>query len=331
MSASKWLKSRGILRVVGSDTVKFLQGLVTVNIHRLCPKHESIPEKSLFGAFLNRKGRIEHTALLVTGTQRRNDGCPEEIFVDCHRDSTEPLLKHLVKHRMRAKVDIDDFSAEMAVAAHTPDTETADDRFMEDPRLSVLHRRALVPLAEASQLDVGDVEYEIRRVLLGVPDGPDFKDQPLPLNLALHMLSAVDFDKGCYLGQELTARTHFTGVLRKRITPVAIGVDAETVQTALERNETPEELLNKSIVLKPETKLYAAAAGAQGGRAAGVVSSAASNCGLAVLKPQQVFDGAHPEHDRVGIELVTEDGQRVTPWKPSWWVDEQTVEESQTE
>jgi hypothetical protein len=64
--------------------------------------------------------------------------------------------------------------------------------------------------------------YDKYRVLLGVTEGPtDFKpDDSLPLERNYDLLKGIDFDKGCYIGQELTARTYHTGVVRKRVLPV---------------------------------------------------------------------------------------------------------------
>lgn len=292
------LASRALLRVSGTDTVRFLQGLVTANVHRLCRNENRTAERALFAAFLNRRGRVEHLAILIA-SEESCSGAPESIIIDCARDSATALRTHLLHHRLRARVDVDDASDELAVA-----TGGDDHSFFADPRGSALPTRAVLPISDADALRPDDGVADALRILSGVPCERDGSGA-LPLVLGLDLLGAVDFDKGCYLGQELTARSHFTGVLRRRLAPLLAGDGViGGHKTAFRRD---------GDVLREGEQLFY-----KGGDKAGVVSSACGNAGLAVLKIEDAFaSGA-----RVGKSLVTEGGIKVRTWMPEWWGDE---------
>lgn len=309
------LASRSVLRVAGKDTLRFLQGLVTVSVHRLCEARDRPAEPALYGAFLNRKGRVEHTAFFVSNGKNPAD----EILVDCPADSADGLRKHLNRLRLRAKVKVDDVSDSFAVVARLPnngDTGDGGSPFFDDPRLDQLHQRAIMPVSEAGDFYSDSASVEARRILLGVPDNEDFYNTPLPLHMGLHLLNSVNFDKGCYLGQELTARTHFTGVLRKRITPIVVGVEEQVLQDAL-TSKVPHAILDSTVKeLKHGDQIFSES----DGKLAGSITSAVGNCGLAVMKLQTLF--GNPSSGAVGAKLVTEDGKPALPWKPFWWNDE---------
>ncbi len=125
------LLSRGVLRLAGHDTLRFLQGLVTVDVHRLCADGSAPAARALYGAFLNRRGRIAHAAFLVAGNT------PDEVLLDAPVAHISALQDHLVRHRLRARVDIDDVSAELAVlAAQTGTADPASSRIRAYPRLA---------------------------------------------------------------------------------------------------------------------------------------------------------------------------------------------------
>lgn len=312
------LASRRVIRVAGKDTLKFLQGLVTVNVHRLCERGDLPPEPAVHGAFLNRKGRVEHTAFFVTRVDNKGDK-DDEILLDCHEDSADGLRTHLKRHRLRAKVKVDDVSDSFAVVARllNDNNNIKCDAFFNDPRLDQLHQRAILPVSETRDFPSDSSSIEAQRILLGVPDNEDFANTPLPLVMGLHLLNSVDFDKGCYLGQELTARTHFTGVLRKRITPLVVGVEEAVLQDALLTSKVPLPLLDSAKKeLKPGDEIFSET----DGKLAGSITTAAGNCGLAVMKLQSLF--GDPPSAAVGTRLVTQDGLPAFPWKPFWWDDE---------
>ena len=110
------------------------------------------------------------------------------------------------------------------------DAESADDDILSflhpDPRWHGLGLRGVIPAAAAAELlpagadpEEAEAAYAQWRYTLGVAEGSEELGGLLPLECNLAGLNAISFDKGCYIGQELTARTHHTGVVRKRIVP----------------------------------------------------------------------------------------------------------------
>jgi folate-binding protein YgfZ len=94
---------------------------------------------------------------------------------------------------------------------------------MADPRLPALGRRSIAP---KTNVPSGSDDYQARRLGLGVPEGADFgSDKIFALDAGLDELHAVSFDKGCYVGQELTARMKHRGTARKRLLPVVAKAD----------------------------------------------------------------------------------------------------------
>jgi folate-binding protein YgfZ len=94
-----------------------------------------------------------------------------------------------------------------------------------DPRLKSLGCRIIAPTdsldidEDTLNLKLTNDDYEVIRLLYGVPEGPKELKDRLPLNMNLHLLNGISFNKGCYIGQELTQRTFHTGVLRKVAMP----------------------------------------------------------------------------------------------------------------
>ena len=168
--------------------------------------------------------------------------------MDVERSTVDPLLAHLKRFRLRSKAAARDASGEHEVVAIAgsgaedlagagTDRPASEGGAWADPRLSTLGHRAILrrdgPLPtwlERSE-EVASTLYEMQLAVLGVPNGArDLRpSEALPLESNLELLGGVSFAKGCYLGQELTARTHFRGVVRKRLVPV---VDARLFTAA---------------------------------------------------------------------------------------------------
>eukprot|EP01006_Ploeotia_vitrea_P023338 TRINITY_DN55776_c0_g1_i1.p1 TRINITY_DN55776_c0_g1~~TRINITY_DN55776_c0_g1_i1.p1 ORF type:complete len:432 (-),score=160.81 TRINITY_DN55776_c0_g1_i1:59-1234(-) len=234
----------GVLAASGDDARRFLQGLVTNDMSRLDGQHAA-----MYCAFLTPQGRV-----LVDGFIAQRD---DAFLVQAKQSVVALLQRHLKMYRLRAKVQIDEASEETRVFAvmTTGDVDECCAQLREknpaatvfvDPRTPALGVRVLLPASE--KLNVMDEfervpasVYEALRLLHGVPEGP--QDMPpqkaFPLESNLDWLNGVAFDKGCYLGQELTARTHFQGAIRKRLMPVHLDVLSEAQRANLE-SPTPE-------------------------------------------------------------------------------------------
>lgn len=301
------LPSRGVVQVSGGDALRFLQGLVTNDVHAICgPGAPSVSP----AAFLNGRGRLLFGTLMHRAGENR-------YLIDLASARVPPLIKHLTMYKLRADVDVADVSPDHAVwsivgAEHADalDAQLAGrGALFQDPRLPVLGKRAIVDATFAGfDMPAADERaYTRLRILHGVPDGPDFDNMPLPLDLAFHLLHGVSFNKGCYLGQELTARSHFTGVLRKRVTPVALlPASAETISGPAAPPIISE---SKHLELLPGTEIRTSSK-----KKGALVSSAVDNIGLVVLR----LSDALPNNASSG-RIHLSDGRVGVAWRPAWW------------
>jgi hypothetical protein len=191
------IEDRAIIALSGPDARSFLQGLITNDVDKLAPG------KPLYAALLTPQGKILFDFLLL------DDGAGD-ILLDCWAPVRDALVRRLSLYRLRANVAIKPRD-DLAVFASWDGSPLPGDVF-DDPRSSALGRRSLASAAEG----VGG--YLAHRLLLGIPEGPDFgSDKTFALDAGLDELHGVAFDKGCYVGQELTARMKHRGTARKRI------------------------------------------------------------------------------------------------------------------
>ena len=193
------LADRAVIAVSGPEARSFLQGLLTNDIEALSGGN------AIYAALLTPQGKVLFDFMIAedgTGT----------LLIDCWAPAREALVKRLSMYRLRAKVVIEPRDGQ-AVLASWDGTELPGLAF-DDPRLAALGRRAIAQ-APASPA-TGD--YLTRRLSLGVPEGADFgSDKMFALDADLDDLHAIAFDKGCYVGQELTARMKHRGTARKRL------------------------------------------------------------------------------------------------------------------
>ncbi len=239
------LKNRGLVRLTGPDTLNFLQGLITNDTNHL------LGANSMYALALNIQGRVVHDLIIHNCTTDTNPAT--DVIIECDESNYGELAHTLSKYRMRKKVDIVRVSDSLAVTAIFPGCTSEDllkseiqslrlmsARLPEvrwhshvlswilDPRLSRLGGRLILPkgespepyLVEGSQ--AAEEDYHEVRYALGVPEGiPDIiPGKSLPLESNGDYLNGISFHKGCYIGQELTARAHHTGVVRKRLMPL---------------------------------------------------------------------------------------------------------------
>lgn len=230
MSGAKFvvLEDRGILAIGGPDRAGFLQGLISNDATR------AGPDRAVYAALLTAQGKYLHDFILA-----EHD---ETIWLDGEAARLADLRRRLAMYRLRAKVTLNERS-DLAVAAvfggavlDVPDGPGAARLFgdgcaMVDPRLTALGVRVVLPRARirealsaagATETDFGS--YDRRRLELGVPDGSRdlVLDKTILLEAGFDELHGVDWDKGCYIGQELTARTKYRGLIKKRLFPVKI-------------------------------------------------------------------------------------------------------------
>lgn len=218
-----------------------MQGLVSGNIK---PELRS----GLYTAFLNAQGRVISDAFIYStlgSNWHKSSNADEEqgYLVEVDSEQAPGLFKHLKKHKLRSKFklrlleegELDTWSVWKEDERWTAHTRTDGEDSMlalTDSRAPGMGRRLLLSPSDAtsgvsSYEDVAEAPvsaYTIRRYLRGVPEGhieiPT--DESLPMNCNIDLMGGIDFKKGCYVGQELTIRTHHTGVVRRRILPISL-------------------------------------------------------------------------------------------------------------
>jgi tRNA-modifying protein YgfZ len=230
------LSDRGVVRVSGADARTFLDGLVTCDLDKVGP------DRPRFGALLTPQGKLLFDFLVFEAPQDAGGG----FYLDCLRFMAPDLAKRLGFYKLRAKVAVEDLSETLAVVAGWGDAPKPDDAIGlvgDDPRLPALGWRAIVAAEDAAALaspPEGEAEsrearpgegesatpghgaYHAHRIALGVPEGgKDFLfNDTFPHEALMDQLNGIDFDKGCYIGQEVVSRMQHRGTARTRIVPV---------------------------------------------------------------------------------------------------------------
>ena len=216
-----FLPDRGVVKVSGEDARDFLNGLVTTDVTLLQPG------LGRFGALLTPQGKIT-ADFLITAAPPGHGG---DFLIDVPRALAQNLADKLGFYKLRAKVTVENISDSMGVLAVWDGEPTVKpDLAFADPRHEGLGWRILVPedlkqkVADLIGADLVDGEaYEAHRIALGVPRGGlDFMySDAFPHETNMDRLHGVDFDKGCYVGQEVVSRMQHRGTARTRIVPVS--------------------------------------------------------------------------------------------------------------
>jgi tRNA-modifying protein YgfZ len=278
------LPDRGVVKVEGDDARKFLNGLVTSDIAKVTPDAAS------FTALLTPQGKIIVDFILAQAPPADGGG----FFLDCPRALAATLLQRLNFYKLRAKVMIEDLSETLGVlAAWDGDAATEYGLCYRDPRLAALGLRCMLPphLAAEAAADLGAQlvqapAYEAHRIALGVPRGGlDFiYGDAFPHETDMDQFGGVDFDKGCFVGQEVVSRIEHRGTARSRVVPVAFDGFAPEAGTPV----------------------------SAGGKTVGTFGSGAEGRGLAMLRLDRVGDAV-----AAGEPLVA-GGVQIRLVKPTW-------------
>jgi folate-binding protein YgfZ len=235
-----FLDDRGVIRVSGEDAAGFLQGLLTNDVARLGP-HEA-----RYAALLSPQGKVLFDFLVV-----RAPVAAEEFLLDCPAALAGDLAKRLALYRLRAKIVIADESADHGVIAYWQgEPENAPGGvFYADPRVPALGLRAILPRAKALAVGEASVgEYEALRISLGVPKGGvDFAySEAFPHDADMDLFHGLDFEKGCYVGQEVVSRMKHRGEARKRVVRVRLTGEAPVPGAPVADGELPVGVLGSS-------------------------------------------------------------------------------------
>ena len=280
------LPDRGVVRVAGEDAEKLLQGVITNDMDLLAT------QPAVHAALLTPQGKILFEFFVASA----GEGA---YLLETGREQAAALAKRLGMYKLRAKVTIEDASADYRVlalwghAAHSPG-ETKGTVSFPDPRLPELGLRILAEsrfaddIASAGNGAGASTEaYHAHRIALGAPEGG--KDYVLgdtfPHETDFDRLNGVSFTKGCFVGQEVVSRMQHRAHVRKRVIPVeAIG---------------PGEL-------QPGAEI------AVGAAAIGKVGSVAGRRALAMLRLDRAAEA------KAKGQPLTTGGMEIVPRKPDW-------------
>ncbi|KGT73799.1 folate-binding protein [Bradyrhizobium japonicum] len=217
---SAFLPDRSVVKVAGEDARNFLNGLITTDLDRLKPG------LGRFGALLTPQGKIIVDFLITEVPAGHGGG----FLIDCPKALAEGLATKLKFYKLRAKVTVENLDLGV-LAAWDGQLAAQPDLAFADPRNDALGTRILIPedlkqklsdLIGAELVDASD--YEAHRIALGVPRGGlDFMySDAFPHETNMDRLAGVDFDKGCYVGQEVVSRMQHRGTARTRSVKVLL-------------------------------------------------------------------------------------------------------------
>jgi folate-binding protein YgfZ len=217
MSKITPLPHRGVLELSGPDRVSFLNGLVSNDVTK------AGPGRAVWAALLTPQGKYLIDFFILS------DG--ERLLLDVPREAIPALMQKLRRYKLRAAVEMKDLSDELKVYATWNGVPPQIPLTAADPRLHEAGYRCLS--GDKVTATATPEDYAAHRIALGLPDGPpDLEpDKTLLLEAGFDELGGVDWEKGCYMGQELTARTKYRGLIKRRLLPVALehpGVTAGT-------------------------------------------------------------------------------------------------------
>lgn len=200
MSNPEYLSDRTVLRLTGADCKTFLQGLITQDIDLLSP------QTPVFAALLTPQGKIMFDFFVYEGG--------EALLIDCDREAAPMLAKRLTLYKLRAAVTIEQDDVLGVFAAAAP-FERDGKNAAPDPRHNGLGWRAL---AKPEKTPDESGAYNARRIALGVPEfGKDYAaDQMFLMDVNYDTLAGVNYQKGCFVGQEVASRMKRKGEARKR-------------------------------------------------------------------------------------------------------------------
>lgn len=257
-----FLPDRGVVKVSGEDARNFLNGLVTTDVTQLNPG------QGRFGALLTPQGKIIVDFLITEAKSGDGGG----FLVDCPRPLSQALADKLSFYKLRAKVTVENLSDSLGViAAWDGDFTRQPDLAFADPRDPALGFRILSPedlarkVADLIGADLVDsAAYEAHRIACGAPrGGMDFiYGDAFPHETNMDRLNGVDFEKGCYVGQEVVSRMQHRGTARTR-----------TVRIIL---EGPSPEVGATILA--------------GDKAVGTIGSTSGQKGLALVRTDRVAD-----------------------------------------
>jgi len=305
-SGAAKLTTRRLISLHGPEAPKFLQGIITNNLR-------ADSRSGFYSAFLTAPGKVLNDVFVYPTfgskwhSEANKNSEDQGYLVEVDADDAVFLFKHIKRHKLRAKLALrllDEGELDVWNAWRDDDRWTAHSQGVsEDGTISLtdcrapgLGQRILVPSSSSGSGVVGNTAaldgleeaplsaYTIRRYLRGVAEGQKEipREETLPMNANIDLMKGIDFKKGCYIGQELTIRTHHTGVVRRRILPVSL-YDPAT--------GPPEKLeYDSSVVLPTPERDTEIRKDDKRKRATGKLIASVGNIGLGMCRLEQMTD-----------------------------------------
>ncbi len=214
------LPNRAVLRLSGADRLTFLQGLVSNDVNA------AAPGRAVYSCLLTPQGKFLHDFFLYA------DG--DSLLIECEADRRADLIQKLRMYKLRSKIELSEADfAVFTIFGAVPDTPGAIQA--ADPRSSTLGTRVLAQTGTPDLPPIAFETYDRLRISLAVPDGSRDMEvgKAILLENNIDLLNGVAWDKGCYTGQELTARTKYRGLIKKRLMPVEISGPVPAIGTPL--------------------------------------------------------------------------------------------------
>jgi len=214
---------RSLIHITGPDRFSFFQGLITQDIEKLSSS------ESLYSLLLTPQGRFLYDFFLIPANSSNSS-----FFLEIDSFSVSDILKRLTLYKLRSNVNFE-IQPNLFVFAYwipkepNQNTRHFDDMISyQDPRLEELGGRLISSLSKGQNFlqpkgykETSLNTYQSHLLSLGVPSSPKdmIPEKSIPLECGMEELNALSWTKGCYMGQELTARTHHQGLVRKRLIP----------------------------------------------------------------------------------------------------------------
>jgi len=271
------------------------------------------------------------------------EGEKEGWLIEVDAKEAERLARHVKRYKLRAKFEVRLLGEEKGVwsawdgnagggwTAHSLSGTKGNGEGeigCEDKRAPGMGRRLILPGGKKPEVDGEEVDegiYRVRRYLRGVPEGQDelLRESALPQESNVDFMGGIDYRKGCYVGQELTIRTHHTGVVRKRVLPVMFYGKDESMPTALDYNPMKDYGIEGIPVETSIGKFE------KRGRSAGKFLTGVGNLGLGLCRLETMTDvqvqgeaGGFKEGDEFKLEWEVEGSGpemvKVKAFVPSW-------------
>ncbi|RMZ71158.1 integral membrane [Pyrenophora seminiperda CCB06] len=312
------LPHRRLISLSGPDAAKFLQGLITNNV-------DPNSHTPFYSAFLDARGRVLWDVFIWVWPKLVAEKEHWACYIEVDENEVEALAKHLKRHKLRSKVQIEHVSEDQvrvwaawgSLGNEQINTESLIAE-LQDPRARGFRRyltgadtRTLIQGTEP----LGVHEYQVERYRHGIAEGPAdiARESALPMECNIDLWHGIDFKKGCYVGQELTIRTKHTGVVRKRILPIIL-------RSSTMPPTSPEP--------GADIKEIDESGGLKKGRAAGKIIASVGDVGLALCRLENMTGlkvsgegGSWKPGMRFGCETVGGEVGEVEPVLFEWFVE----------